>query len=157
MVDGDVVGIDTGRMYLICSERPDKAFKMAQDLIFCGHDLLCISRYHPDIIKEMWHDLEFESIWLCERPGEFSIPPTQLSRIADSVVSFIRRRKSPIILFDGIEYLSLFNDFHRLQMFVEELNDLAMESRAILLIPIDPRSFDSSSMARLRRFAEVVY
>ncbi|MBM4237826.1 MAG: DUF835 domain-containing protein, partial [Euryarchaeota archaeon] len=57
---------------------------------------------------------------------------------------------------DGIEYLSLFNDFSRLQMFVEQINDIVMESRAILLIAVDPRLFDPRSLARLQRFAEVV-
>jgi archaellum biogenesis ATPase FlaH len=61
-----------------------------------------------------------------------------------------------VIMLDGIEYLCLFNDFNRVQMFVEHINDLVMASGAILLIPLDPQSLDQRSLARLRRYAEVV-
>jgi hypothetical protein len=39
---------------------------------------------------------------------------------------------------------------------LEQANDLIMASKAIMLIPIDPVSLDPRSMAKLRRYAEVV-
>lgn len=154
-VDGSAVPFDYGRMYLICREPVDDAFDIARDLGE-NKNVLFLSRYHPDLLKGFWPDKDFESIWLCERNGKSNIHPSQLSKISNIVGSYMKRHENPIIVLDGVEYLSAFNDFNRLRMFIETLNELAMESHAILLIPLDSRSFDPRSIARLRRFAEVV-
>ncbi len=154
-VDGSAVPFDFGRMYLICREPVDEAFDIAKDL---GEDknVLLLSRYHPDLLERLWPDENFQSVWLCERNGKSNIHPSQLSKISNNVASYMEKHESPIVVLDGVEYLSAFNDFNRLQMFIETLNEMAMESHAILLIPLDSRSFDRRSIARLRRFAEVV-
>lgn len=156
-VNRDIYAFDRGRTYLICNPRSERAFSIARDFVSSGFRLLCISRYHPEIVQGMWGAQDFNSIWLSDRQGQTSVPANQLSRLKARIANFIMGENSGIIMFDGIEYLSLFNDFSRLLMFVEELNDMVMEGRAILLISVDPRSFDQRSMARLRRYAEVVH
>ena len=151
-----VLAFDYGRTYLVMGERIDKAMQIAQDFVFSGSNVMCISRMHPDLIGERWAGKKVDTIWLSERPGERNVPPDQLQSLVHRVLTFANGNKRAIIIIDGIEYLALFNDFHRLQMFFEQLNDIAMESGSILLVALDPRLFDLRSMARLRRFAEVV-
>jgi len=55
-----------------------------------------------------------------------------------------------------VEYLTLFNDPTKVQMFLEQVNDGIMASRALMLVPLDPLSMDPRYVARLRRFAEIV-
>jgi len=52
--------------------------------------------------------------------------------------------------------LTLFNDPTKVQMFLEQVNDGIMASRALMLVPLDPLSMDPRYVARLRRFAEIV-
>lgn len=155
-VNNDVYAFDLGRIYLILNPRSDRAFSIARDFVSTGHKMLCISRYHPEIVQGMWVTGDFKSVWLSERHGESNVPAHQLTRLRGKIASFLGGGENGVVMLDGIEYLSLFNDFSKLLRFVEELNDLVMELHAILLISIDPRSFDQRSLARLRRFAEVV-
>jgi len=155
-VNSDVYAFDLGRIYLILNPRSDRAFSIARDFLSSGQRMLCVSRYHPEIVRGMWINEDFKSIWLSERHGESNVPANQLSRLKGKIGAFLSDRGNGVVMLDGIEYLSLFNDFSKLLRFVEELNDMVMELRAILLISVDPRSFDQRSLARLRRFAEVV-
>jgi archaellum biogenesis ATPase FlaH len=64
--------------------------------------------------------------------------------------------ENAVIMFDGIEYLTLFNDFQKVQMFVEEVNDMIMTSESILLMPVDPEALDGRSIARISRYTEII-
>jgi len=156
-VNHGIYDFDIGRMYLIYNPRSDRAFSIARDFLSSGHNMLCISRYHPDLVRGMCGSPEFRSVWLSDRHSDDSISANQLPLLKMRISSFLKSREGGIIMLEGIEYLSLSNDFSKLLRFVEELNDIVMELRAILLIPVDPRSFDQRSLARLRRFAEVVH
>lgn len=155
-VRGQQLIFDCGRTYFIVDQRLDKMLAIARDLVSGGSSVLCISRFHPDLVNETWSERGMESIWLSERPGTRNVPPGQLSRLTQNAVAFTKNNPNCVILLDGIEYLSLFNDFQRLQMFIEQMNDIVMESRAILVIAVDPRLFDPRSLAKLQRFAEIV-
>lgn len=150
------LAFDYGRTYIVVEERKDKAFRIASEFIFSGSRVLCISRLHPDLIQERWPGKHPKYVWLSERSGLNNLAPKQLHQLGQRISAFIKADHKSIVVLDGIEYLALFNGFNRLQMFVEHLNDLAMETSSIVIIALDPRSFDLRSLARLRRFAEVV-
>ncbi|MFP4170120.1 MAG: DUF835 domain-containing protein [Methanomassiliicoccales archaeon] len=155
-VEGSVLSFDRGRMHLVIDKRTEKTMSLAKDFVASGYTLLCISRYHPDILRSMWGEGDFEFIWLSERGTDHSVSGSSLDGIREAADSFLARNEKGIVVLEGIEYLSLFNDFSKLQIFVEQLNEISMERRAVLLISVDPRLFDQRSLARLRRFAEVV-
>ncbi len=145
--------LDYGRVYFVDDNRLEKVSQIIQDMAGSGARVLCVSRMHPDILAEKMPDVELDSVWLSERVGANNIAPDHLSRLRQRIIGFMQQTPHAVAMLDGIEYLSLFNDFSKLQMFVEQMNDAAMESCAILLIPIDPRLFDRMSLAKLRRFA----
>ncbi len=150
------VALDYGRTYLVVEQRIDRAFRVADEFARSGAAVLCVSRLHPDMIRERLPADGVSAIWLSERPGSVNVAPSELTRLVQKVIGFTRDNERSVVLIDGIEYLSLYSDFHRLQMFFEQLNDIMMETGSILLVALDPRLFDMRSMARLRRFAEVL-
>ncbi|MGD1060312.1 MAG: DUF835 domain-containing protein [Methanomassiliicoccales archaeon] len=150
------IALDFGRTYLVVEQRVDKAFRIADDFARSGVPVLCVSRLHPDMVRERLQMADISNIWLSERPGQSNLAPGELSRLVQRVLEFAGTNERSVVLIDGIEYLSLYSDFHKLQMFFEQLNDIMMENGSILLVAMDPRLFDPRSMARLRRFAEVV-
>jgi len=155
-VQGEDLIFDHGRTYFINDRRLDKSMDILQDFIYSGYRALVISRFFPDLLKEKWPDKDVTYMWLSERVTEESVSPSQLNRMIGTVCRFLEEEGEAVVFIDGIEYLSVFNDFQRIQMFVEEMNDSVMEHRGIMLIPLDPRPFDPRSLARLRRFAEIV-
>jgi hypothetical protein len=147
---------DYGRIYIICEKRMERTLSVLQEYHYSGSKTLCVTRLHPDLLQEHMPGMAVESIWLSERNGANNISPNQLQKISQRISSFFFGKKNAVVLLEGIEYLTLFNDFVKVQMFLEQVNDQIMSSKAIMLIPMDPASMDLRSMARLRRFAEVV-
>jgi hypothetical protein len=146
--------LDHGRTYIVLDK--GKGFQIATDLLFLGSELLCISHSHPDLVRERWYGKRTQYICLCERPEGIGIAPDQLSRLGSRIYDFVAGRSDAVVMLEGIEFLTAHNDFNRVQMFVEHLNDIAMETGSIMIIQTDPRSFDQRSLARLSRFAEMV-
>jgi hypothetical protein len=147
---------DYGRVYIVCEKRMERTLRILQEFHYSGSKTLCVTRLHPDLLQEQMPGVPMESTWLSERPGASNIPPNQLHRIAQRIGTFLLGKKNAVVLLEGIEYLTLFNDFVKVQMFLEQVNDQIMTSKALMLVPIDPASMDVRSIARLRRFAEVV-
>ncbi len=148
--------IDFGRIYLLKDERLEKTLSITKSLADTGKDVLCVSRYHPSIMAGRLPLGNMQFIWLGERAGDDSISPDNLSKLKHRIAVFAKEHKNGVVVIDGLEYLSLFNDFHRLNVFYEELNDIVMETRNVLLIPIDERLIEPSDVARLKRFAEII-
>ncbi len=149
--------LDQGRIYIIMSERLDKTLSLINALASAGKEIICVSRIHPYLLKERYPLHAIKGVWLSERGNGHCVSPDQLDRIVEVIADFVSSRRSAAAVLDGIEHISLFTDFRTLNIFLEELNDVIMASRAILLIPIDPRLFDPCQLARLRRYAETLH
>lgn len=147
---------DPGRICFVCEKRMERTLRFLQEFYYSGSKLLCVTRLHPDLLQERLPGMAMETTWLCERNGPNSIPPNQLHRISYRIEGFLLDNRSSVILLEGIEYLALFNDVLRLQTFVEQINDQIMMSKAVMLIPLDPDSMDTRTIARLTRYAEIV-
>jgi hypothetical protein len=148
--------IDFGRIYLLKDDRLEKTLSIVRSLADAGKDVLCISRYHPAIMSGRLPLRNMQLIWLGERAGEDRISPDNLNKLKHLIAVFAKEHKNGVVVVDGLEYLALFNDFHRLNVFYEELNDIVMETRTVLFIPIDERLIEPSDIARLKRFAEIM-
>ena len=148
--------IDFGRIYLLKDERLEKTLSITKSLADTGKDVLCISRYHPSIMAGRMPLRNMNFIWLGERAGEDRISPDNLSKLKHRIATFSREHKNGVVVIDGLEYLALFNDFHRLNVFYEELNDIVMQTSTVLFIPIDERLIEPSDIARLKRYAEIM-
>jgi len=94
--------------------------------------------------------------WLSQREGEGNIPPERLDLVKQAISQYLARSYHGVAILDGLEYLNMHNDFKAINMMFEELNDQVMETRSMLLIPLDPRLLEPLHLARLRRFAELV-
>ena len=149
--------LDHGRIYMVISERLDKTLSLIRELASSGKELMCVSRMHPDLLRERYPLQEMECVWLSETGNSPRISPEHVAEIEEKVSDFVFARKNSVVVLDGLEYISLFTDFRTVNIFFEELNDLVMASRSILLIPIDPRLLDPCQLARLRRFAEILH
>ncbi|OPY31759.1 MAG: hypothetical protein A4E32_01361 [Methanomassiliicoccales archaeon PtaU1.Bin124] len=155
MDEGPLV-LDYGRIYLIEQERMDKAVEIISRLSRVQEDIVCVSRMHPGQVMERWPLAKMTSYWLSQREGPWNIPPERLDRVKEAIADHLLKGINGVAILDGLEYLGIHNDFREINLMFEELNDLVMETRSILLIPLDPRLLEPLHLARLRRFAELV-
>ncbi|QLH74145.1 MAG: DUF835 domain-containing protein [Methanomassiliicoccales archaeon] len=150
------VTLDYGMTYIIPNESMEMSLEIISKLTLMTDDIICLSRMHPSHIAERWPSAKIRSYWLTQRAGEGNVSPDQPSAVKGVLESFMRKKGGAVAILDGFEHLSVYNNFHILNVMFEELNDVVMETRSILLVPLDPRSLDEMSLARLRRFAEIV-
>ena len=155
LMDGSIV-LDYGRIYLIPHERMERALEIITKLVSIEEEIMCISRMHPAQVRERWPLGEIRAHWLSQRPGDGNISPEQPNVVKRTLESFMMQKHHAVAILDGLEYLSIFTDFHALNVMFEELNDVVMERQSILLVPLDPRLLEPRSLARLRRFAELL-
>ena len=134
----------------------EKTLTLVRSLAETGRGVLCISRYHPSIMISRLPLCNMQFIWLGERASEERISPDNLGKLKHCIAVFAREHKNGVAVIDGLEYLALFNDFRRLNMFYEELNDIVMDTRTVLFIPIDERLIEPLDIARLKRYAEIL-
>lgn len=148
--------LDFGRVYLIPHERLDRAVEIISKLSKIQGDIVCVSRMHPGQVFERWPTARMTTYWLSQREGEGNIAPQRLDQVKQAIAQYLSRSYHGVAILDGLEYLAMHNDFKSINMMFEELNDQVMETRSMLLIPLDPRLLEPLHLARLRRFAELV-
>jgi hypothetical protein len=141
---------------MIINERMDKTLALISGMASAGKEIICVSRMHPDLIRERYPLRGIQAVWLSRTGNSPRISPDQLDEVVQEISDYVCPRRNAVAVLDGLEYISLYTDFRSLNIFLEELNDVVMASRSILLIPVDPRLFDPCQLARLRRFAEIL-
>jgi hypothetical protein len=115
-----------------------------------------ISRQHPAQIRDKFGLENTPITWLATQTGENVLDPTSLGMLAHCVMDFFSRTRNGVVLLDGVEYLITNNDFKRVARVLEQMNDSVMQHKGYLIIPIDPRAFDSKELAIIERDFEKV-
>ncbi|WP_455392697.1 DUF835 domain-containing protein [[Eubacterium] cellulosolvens] len=136
----DETEIKPGLGYVIKEEKPYRSFKIFRDLVKKNIRGLCITRTHPDRIKEEYQIKNVPILWLsADSPKtENIVVPTFLPQLNTLIIDFIQKYNDVVIILEGIEYLIEQNDFKAVLSLVHSLNDYIMGSNARLLIPLDP-------------------
>jgi len=151
-----------GRAYVVEESPPDISFDAFVNIVSTTGEGgkksvgLAVSRQHPDLIRQKYGLEETPLHWLATRAGPDVISPTNLGILTHTLIKFIEENPSGVILLDGIEYLVSNNDFNKVLRVIDQVNDHISQSRSIMIIPVDPRAFDSKELALLERNMEKI-
>jgi hypothetical protein len=150
------VTLNRGRTYMVYEKRMERSGRIARRLSDLGSQVLTVTRLHPDLVKERIAMTPGDSIWLCERAGQRNVSPNQLNRLFQKASEFLSDNPDGTIIFEGIEYLLLYNELKKVLTVLERINDLIMSSNATMVLSIDPPTLEPRTLAYLRRSAEVI-
>lgn len=145
-------GLKAGNAYMVKEEKPHQSYRAFSELSQQESGLV-ITRIHPRRVKERF-GLSGEILWLSTIEGENTIEPTQLSKLAFIIGHFVRQNHGGTILLDGLEYLILQNDFKTVLRFIYSVTDYISVHKAILLLPISPKTLSLSQIKMLERELE---
>jgi len=148
-----------GWSYVIREERPEKSFSLFSSLLSKGSRGLCISRMHPDVLKQKY---EFDAaiIWLTKTEGVHSgsgkgeaefVSPNNLAHLASSVRSFLSKGENGAVIIEGLEYLTTQNDFRSVLKFVQLINEQVVLDKGYLLMPVDGSTMDPKDFSLIER------
>jgi two-component system cell cycle response regulator len=148
-----------GWSYVIKEERPEKSFSMFTSLIGGGARGLCISRTHPDMLKQKY-GFEAEAIWLTKtetaqgpsgsKGAEF-VSPNNLAHLASAIREFLSKGENGAVVIEGLEYLTTQNDFKSVLRFVQLINEQVVLDKGYLIIPVDEGTMDPKDFSLVER------
>jgi len=156
-----VIQLKAGHCYLIEENKPNFCFEIFSHYVQSDYIGLCISRVNPKRIKEDYGISEGATLlWLTDSKtsGEEVIAPS-LERITYDIKAFIGKNKgetTPLIVFDGLEYLLSNNPFNPVIRFLRHLIDECSMSDSVMLIPLSPLAISQQELKMLEREFDVV-
>lgn len=126
-----------GSAYITLEQQPRLCYTILDDAIKNKWDPLVLTRNPKDYKK---------TIWISDVEQKNSINPEDLEEIYYNYNNFITSKKGRIILLDSVEYLVTHNKFERTLHFLQDLKDDASFTNNILLISINPKSFEKEQL-----------
>ncbi len=153
------VQLMAGWSYVVKEERPERSFSLFADLMTKGGRGLCISRTHPDVLKQK-HRFDAESLWLTktetaqgqpEGKGVEYVSPNNLAHLASAIRDFLAKGENGAVIIEGLEYLTTQNDFKSVLKFIQLINEQVVLDKGYLLIPVDEGTMDPRDLSLVER------
>ena len=148
-----------GWSYVIREERPDTSFALFARLLLSGGSGLCISRTHPDTLKQKY-SFEAESLWLTKtetpqgkKPAKSIeyVSPNNLAHLASAIRDFLAKGENGAVIIEGLEYLNTQNDFKSVLKFIQLVNEQVVLDKGYLLVPVDKATMDPREFSLIER------
>ncbi len=148
-----------GWSFVIKEDRPERSFALFSSLLGKGARGLCISRTHPDILKQKY-GFTAEVLWLTKTEtaqgsgsvkGTEYVSPNNLAHLAQAIRDFLGKGENGAVIIEGLEYLTTQNDFKSVLRFVQLINEQVVLDKGFLLVPVDEATMDSKDFSLIER------
>lgn len=157
----DMRPIAEGRGCIVKERSPDRSFMIFNELLAKGGTGLCVTRIHPDELRDRYGMEGVRFVWLTRSEkketvlGALSleeeyISPTNLAGLATLLIAFIEGGGSVVVL-EGTEYLITHNSFDAVLKFMMKVNERALLKGVTFLLSIDPATMDIKEYQLLSR------
>jgi len=149
--------LERARTYAILERDGQQGFEIFKDLVTHGAQGLCITRRSPKAVMQDFGLERTPILWLSRVATEKnSVRPSPPEKVALAVEHFISLGENAVVLLDGFEYLVAHNDFSSVLALLHDLNEVVALHDALLLIPMDPSTFQDREFALVRREAALL-
>lgn len=148
-----------GGTYLVLEQTEDETgqgFRIYKDILRNGSPSIVVTRTIPEKIKKKYNLENLPIIWLSRSKNKNAITPTNLGNIVDEIKEYISKNQNSIVMFDGLEYLIVQNDFDRVLKFLHSLRDEIAVQNARLIISLNPKTLTRKKVALLRKEFKVL-
>lgn len=157
----DTRPVEEGRGCIVKERAPDRSFLIFNELLDRGGRGLCVTRIHPDELRDRYGMEGVRFVWLARSEKketvlgalgaeEEYVSPTNLAGLASLLIGFIEEGGNVIIL-EGTEYLVTQNDFNPVLKFLMKVNERALLKGVTFLLSIDPATVDIKEYQLLSR------
>jgi two-component system cell cycle response regulator len=137
----------SGHCDLIKSKKADLSYRMFVAEVAAGNKGLLITRVHPDQVREKYGLVKTPILWLSGQPGPDRMDPASLSILQHTVVDFLQKGSTSVILLDGLEYLVSENQVDKVLRFIYTVHDAVVISGSKFIVPVDPDILGTKDMA----------
>ena len=148
--------LSQGWTYIVEEGKPDYSFDLFTNLITHGLPGLCISRIHPNMLRERYKLKDAKVYWLSKVTEESSLNPADVGVIVHTIKKFLDENEEATVLLHGIGNIITNTSFTVMVKVLDDLCETVMVKNARLIIPVDPAAFDKKERALLIRDKDVI-
>ncbi len=149
--------IPCGASYRVESAIYATARAIFKDRVIRGDFGLVVSREHPHVFFKEWELEHVPIIWLSvKEESKWTVSPTDLAKLVHLIDDFIERVPVSCILFEGFEYLAIYNSFNTIMKLVYSINDEVIRNKCRFLVSYDSRAFDEDDLAIIDKELKVL-
>jgi hypothetical protein len=131
--------IEWGGAYIILTKGSEFALNIFEKLSLSDTSkALSITRTHPSKLNGDTINQVPNRFWLSKTPDKKSVPPGNVTKLAQVINEQLKSSEKSIILLDGLEYLINNNDFPKILKFIETVHENVVLNNGILLVPLNP-------------------
>ena len=153
---GGITNLSPGMSICFREDQPVKGLELIIELLADGHELLSISRKHPEkLMQKLGH--QDKMIWLTKSEEGISdleikfVSPTNLPVLAEEIRSFLDEKEGGQIFLEGIEYLCTQNDFKSVLKFTQLVNEQVLLKKGYLILSANPSTMDPREFSLIER------
>jgi len=143
-----------GSVYLFKEEKPAQAYKKLKEALNYGFVSLCISKLHPQKVRERYDVGRASIFWLTFEKADRTINPKDSAKLNRTVSEFLGRPGGSIVLIDCFDQIKFANGFQKSLTMLKGFRDLCKEHNSIILISINPEMFEKQELAAIEKELE---
>ncbi|UCE73200.1 MAG: DUF835 domain-containing protein [Methanomassiliicoccales archaeon] len=148
--------LSQGWTYIVKEGKPDYSFDLFANLIAHGLPGLCISRIHPNMLREKYKLKDAKVFWLSKTTSGNALNPADVGVIVHTIKKFLDENEEGAVLLHGIGNIITNTSFTVIVKVLDDLCETVMQKYARLIIPVDPAAFEKKELALLMRDKEVI-
>jgi len=150
------VKLSRGHCDLVEGKKADLSYRIFVAEVAAGNKGLLITRIHPDQVRERYGLVKTPILWLSSQPGPDRVDPTSLSILQHTIVDFLQKGASSVILLDGLEYLVSENQVDKVLRLIYTIHDAVVISGSKLIVPIDSDIMEQRDLALFEKEFDVI-
>lgn len=148
--------LEQGYGYVVMDKTQDLGYEIFKEIINHGYNGICLTRDFPQKIQKKYSYENTPIIWFSTMNQENAFAPNEMPKIYNKVEDFMKKRENAVILLNGIEYLITHNNFNSILKFLQVVHEQIAMTNSILLLPIDPDTFDKQNLKLIERELRVL-
>jgi hypothetical protein len=144
--------------YIIFEQQPTGSIKLFNYLLDQQEKGIIITRCHPEKLSQdlgLPRDGRIDMYWLSNENCDYVIHPWEIANLIKTLEKFIRKHNDGIILLNGLEYISTYNDPNKIMNLIFNMIELIGNTKAKILITIDPLALDNKFFFNIQNNSEV--
>jgi len=142
--------LDQGNSYVV-EDNVDLAYDILKDTLMSGLEGLCITRIFPEKIRRKYELKKIPVVWLTGESIEGERTINNLQDLSILISNYVEKAEKPIILIDGIEYLTTNHGFNSVYQFLQAKRSQVERKGGTLLVPFFKTAFESKEARLIER------
>lgn len=146
--------LEKGRSYFV-SGALEKSYEIYRDQITHGIHGLCLTKLHPQKIRERYTLERTPVVWLTfEETDEKSIAPDRLEDMKNLISEFVEKAERSVILIDCFDQLKIVNGFEKAMAFLRDTKKVISRNNSNLIVLIAPEMFEEKEVGAIEEGME---